>query len=131
MKSVIQLLGILFILLGGYTLIFTESMFGFLEENIENQSLYLIAIVVRFVIGILLIWGARDSKYPSGIKVIGFVGIIAAIILIIIGQEGFQNLMFSVIPPFKPYIKITSLVIIAFGAFLFYAIIAKKNNNKL
>ena len=130
MKSIVQLLGLLFILLGIYTLFFTKSVFGFLEENIENQSLYLTAIIIRIVLGVLLIVAARASIYPTAIKVIGYVAIIAAIVLIIIGQEGFQNFMIHIIPDFKPYAKIAGLVIIAFGGFLLYAFIAKKNNHK-
>jgi len=96
-------------------------IFGWIENNMEKTSLYVTAIVVRLVFGILFIVVARESKYPGLIKIVGYIFIIAAIILMITGQERFQNFISSVIPEFKPFAPVSGLLAIAFGGFLIYA----------
>ena len=121
MKLIIKLFGILLLLAGISLLINPEFIIGWIEENMENISLYISAIVVRLVFGILFLAAARESKHPGIIKIFGYVFIIAAIILFLIGQGSFQNFINSVIPEFKPFARIIGLLSIAFGGFLFYA----------
>ncbi len=91
-----------------------------------NSSLYIIAIVVRLVLGIVFIIAAKDSNYPLGIKFFGYFFIIAAIIFIFIGQEGFQDLITSLIPNVKPYAPVSGAASLAFDGFLIYAFLDKK-----
>ena len=127
MKLIILLLGILLILSGVSLLFAPEIIFEFLEKNKENLSLYISAIVVRLVLGILLIKSANESKYPVIIKILGFLFIIIAVIFIFIGRESFQDLISSLLPVFKPYGRIGGLASMAFGSFLIYAFSAQKN----
>ncbi len=121
MKLIIKLFGIL-LLLSGISLLFKpEIIFGWIEDNMENTSLYISAIVVRLVFGVLFIVAARASKYPGVIKFFGYLFIIAAIILIFIGQESFQDFINSLIPDVKPFAPLSGLLSIAFGGFLIYA----------
>ena len=126
MKLIIKLFGILMLFAGISLLINPEFIIGWIEENIENISLYISAIVVRLVFGILFLAAARESKYPGVIKIFGYVFIIAAIVLFLIGQESFQNFINLVIPEVKPFARITGLLSIAFGGFLLYAFIRNK-----
>lgn len=121
MKLIIKLFGILLLLSGISLLINPEIIIGWIEENIENTSLYISAIVVRLVYGILFIAAAKESKYPGVIKFFGYLFIIAAIILIFIGQESFQDFITSFIPYVKPFAPLSGLLSIAFGGFLIYA----------
>ena len=121
MKLIIKLFGILLLLSGVSLLIKPEFIFGWIENNMENTSLYISAIVVRLVLGIIFIVAAGKSKYPGVIKFFGYLLIIAAIIFIFIGQESFQNFIASLIPNFKPFAPVAGLLIIAFGGFLIYA----------
>ena len=126
MKLIIKLFGILLIL-SGVSLIFKpEIIFGWIEDNMENTSLYISAIVARLIFGILFIVTAKESKYPGAIKIVGYLFIIAAIILIFLGQESFQDFISSVIPDVKPYAIIGGLLSIAFGGFLIYAFSGNK-----
>jgi len=87
----------------------------------ENTSLYISAIVVRLVFGILFIAAARKSKYPGVIRFFGYLFIIAAIIFIFMGQESFQDFITSLIPDVKSFGLVGGLLSIAFGGFLIYA----------
>ncbi len=121
MKLIIKLFGILLLLSGISLLIKPEIIFGWIENNTENTSLYISAIVVRLVFGVLFIVAARASKYPGVIKFLGYLFIIAAIIFIFIGQESFQNFITSLIPDVKPFAPVSGLLSIALGGFLIYA----------
>ena len=121
MKLIIKLFGILMLLSGILLLIKADIIFVWIENNMENTSLYIFAIVVRLVFGILFIIAARESKYPGIIKFFGYLFIIAAIILFFLGQESFQDFITSVIPEVRPFAPVIGLLVIAFGGFLIYA----------
>lgn len=121
MKLIIKLLGILILLIGVSLLIKPEIIFGWIEANLENRSLYIFAIVFRLAFGILLIIAAKKSNYPVVIKVIGFIAVIAAIVLIAIGQKSFQEFATSVIPDIRPYTAVVGLAAMVIGGFIVYA----------
>ena len=127
MKLVIKLLGILFILAGISLLIDPKFIYGWIEDDLENKSLYISAIVGRLVFGTLLIIAAKESKYPSTIKFIGYFVIIAAIIFIFIGHENFKDFVSSLIPAFKPYAPVGGLFSLVLGGFLIYTFSGSKN----
>ena len=126
MKLIIKLLGILILLLGISLLIKPEIIFGWMEGNMENTSLYIFAIVFRLGFGILLIIAAKDSKYPGVVKFFGYLAVIAAIIFIFMGQKSFQDFVSSLIPDIKPYAAAYGLVAMVIGTFLFYAFSGNK-----
>lgn len=121
MKLIIKLFGLLMFFLGISLLIKPEIVLGWIENNMDYPSLYITAIIVRLVFGILFLIIARESKYPSVIKFLGYFFIIAAIILILIGQDSFHNFIASLIPDVKPFAPLSGLLAIAFGGFLIYA----------
>ncbi|NNF33881.1 MAG: hypothetical protein HKN68_07220, partial [Saprospiraceae bacterium] len=90
--------------------------------------LYVSAIVVRLVLGILFIRAAKESKFPGVIKFIGYLLILFVIIFIAIGHNGFQDFVSSLLPIFKPYAPVSSLFAFAFGGFLIYAFSERKSN---
>ena len=109
------------ILVGISLFIKPEFFFDWLEGNMENYSLYISAIAVRLVMGVLFLATARKSKYPGVIKFLGYLFILAALIFIFIGQESFHDFISTVIPSVKPYAQGCSLFVIAFGSFFIYA----------
>ena len=126
MKSIIILFGIL-MFLAGVSLIFApEIIFGFIENNQEKLFIYLSAIGVRLLLGIFFLKLANESKFPLIIKILGIFFIFAAIFLIIIGQEGMQNLITSFSPIFKPYTIFVGLGTMAFSSFLIYSFMDQK-----
>jgi len=126
MKLIVKLLGILMLLLGFSLLIKPEIIFGWLEDNMENTSLYFFAVVFRLGFGILLIIVAKESKYPGVLKFFGYLAVIAAIIFIFMGQKSFQNFVSSLIPEIKPYAAVIGLVAMVIGSFLFYVFTGHK-----
>ncbi len=131
MKLFIILLGILLMVSGIYWLINPEIVAGLIEGNLEKSSLYLAAIIGRLVIGILFLISANESKFPITIKVLGSMALIAAIVFIFIGHEGFTDFISSIMSIFKSYGRIGGLVCLIFGSFIIYAFSAGRKENEL
>jgi len=126
MRLVFILFGALLVIAGMLLLIDPEILFGLLEEDSNSSMVYIGAIVIRLLLGVLFIVYARQSKFPGVIKVLGGIAVIAAILLIFIGQEGFQELIAWVLDVFKSFGRMAGLVIIALGGFLMYAFSGNK-----
>jgi len=117
-------------LLSGLTLLIKpEIIFSFIENNMEKTTLYVFAIVVRFILGIIFLVTAKETKYPNVIKFLGYLFIIASILLIFMGQVRFQHFITYIFPHVNPFILAVGVLAIAFGAFLIYAF-SRKNELK-
>ena len=131
MKLAIQLLGIFFILVGIFFTVNPGGFYIWLEDSLNNNSLYLIAIIGRIVIGILLILNAKKSKYPTFFTFFGYLAIFAAIVFILIGQESFNEFVAGLMSNLKFISPVIGLLILAFGCFIIYAMSgSKKIENK-
>ena len=127
MKITIVIFGILLILAGLSLVVDPTIVFNFISDKGENLWLYITAIVVRLVIGIFLIITATKTKYPSLVKIFGFVFVIAAFVLIFMGQDSFVDLISTLIPEFRPLGRFGGLLSMAFGGFFVYAYTGKRS----
>ena len=111
------------IIAGLIILINPEIIFGLLRRNLESLSLHVLAVVVRIILGLALIVCATASKFPTAILILGWVSIVAAAVLAIVGRMNFKRLM-SWALGLEPYLRrIGGLFAILFGAFLVYAVV--------
>jgi len=99
-----------------------------MEANLANRSLYIGAIVGRFIFGILLLTSAKESKFPIIFKLLGGLALLASITFILIGQEGFINFVATLLPVFKPYSRMVGFLTVVFGGFLIYAFLEAKKS---
>lgn len=126
MELILKLFGVLMILAGISLLIEPGIIIGYIENNADHTSLYIIAIVVRVVLGILFITSAKKSRYPGVLKALGGLFILAGVILFLVGQERFQHFISSLIPEVKPFASLAGVIAILFGGFVIYAFLRKK-----
>jgi hypothetical protein len=126
MKLFIKGIGIFILLVGLSLLIKPEFLYTWLKDSIETNYLYISAIVFRLAMGVLFLLAAKQSKYPGGIKFIGILAILAALIFFFMGSENFREFFSSLIPYFNSYAPISGLVAMLFGAFLIYAFTGNK-----
>ena len=130
MKLTIQFVGILITLLGIWFIVSPAGIYNWAEEHTGSIVFYVSVIVVRLSMGVLIILAANQSKYPGVIKVFGYLTVFAAMVMIIIGQSGFEDLISSMIPAFKPYAPVSGLMGIALGVFFIYAFTANNQLNQ-
>ncbi len=123
MTVLIIIFGALNLLAGIVIVINPEVIFGFLRNNLDKLELHILAIVVRLVLGVLLIYQSNVSKFPFVIEIIGWLTIVAAIFLAVIGRRNFNRLMSWALSFVKPFGRVGGVLAAAFGAFLIYAFV--------
>jgi hypothetical protein len=119
----IIIFGALVCLAGLVILVNPEAVFGLLRKNSDKIGLHILAVVVRLVLGAFLVIQADTSKYPHVIEFIGWLSIIAAIVLAVIGRNNFSKLMAWALSKVKTLGRLSGLLATALGAFLVYAFV--------
>ena len=123
MSVLIILFGVLILLAGIVIVINPEIIFDFLQKNLDKLGLYILASVFRIVLGILLISQSNVSKFPLVIEILGWLSIIAAILLAVIGRRNFNRLMLWALSFVKTFGRVGGVLAAAFGAFFIYAFV--------
>ena len=121
MKIAVKVLSIFLLFFGIALLIYPLPIYDWVFQNSEASFFRMGAILGRFGFGILLILAAKESRFPSLIKVLGYLMVMAAVIFIFIGQIGFQNMITSVMETFRPYARVGGITSLLFGGFLYYS----------
>ena len=123
MTVLIIIFGALTLLAGIVIVINPEVIFGFLRNNLDKLVLHILAVVVRLVLGALLIYQSNISEFPFVIEVIGWLSIVAAIFLAVMGRRNFNRLMSWALSLSKPFGRVGGIIAVAFGTFLIYAFV--------
>lgn len=123
MTELIIVFGALTLLAGVVIVINPEVIFGYLRHNLEKPALHILAVVVRLVIGVLLILQSDLSKYPLVIEILGWLSIVAALSLAVIGRQSFISLMSWALNFLKPFGRVGGVFAAAFGGFLVHAFV--------
>jgi len=118
-----MIFGALTLLAGIVIIINPEVIFDFLRNNLDKIGVHILAIVVRLILGILLIYQSNVSKFPFVIEIIGWLSIVAAISLSVIGRRNFNRLMSWALSFVKPFGRVGDFLAATFGAFLIYAFV--------
>ena len=82
MTILIIIFGVLTLLAGIIIIINPENIFGLLSKHSEKLEMQILAVVVRLVLGVLLIYQSGASKHPLVIEIIGWLSIVAAVFLL-------------------------------------------------
>lgn len=123
MIVLIIIFGALTLLAGIVIVINPEVIFDFLRNNLDKLVIHILAVVIRIVLGSLLIYQSNISKFPFVIEVIGWLSIVAAIFLAVMGRRNFNRLMSWALALSKPLGHVGGVLAVAFGAFLIYAFV--------
>ena len=123
MTLFIIIFGALTCLTGIVILIDPEIVFGLLRKHSDKIGLQILAVAIRLVLGAFLIYQSDVSKYPLVIEIIGWLSIVAAICLAVIGRNNFIRLMAWALSLTKSLGRVGGIIAVAFGAFLVYAFI--------
>jgi hypothetical protein len=123
MTLVIIIFGVLTLFAGIVILVNPETIFSFLRNNLDKLELHILAVAVRLILGALLISQSGISKFPLAMEIIGWLSIIAAIVLGVIGRYNFKRLMSWSLSLVKPIGRIGGVLAVVFGVFLVYAFV--------
>lgn len=110
------------IILSGLVLaVIPEKMLDFLSRHGQSTWLYATAIGVRIVLGLALVLYAPNTAFSLALSILGWLALIAALVLLIMRRSGFQRLLAWVTSFATPYAIPAGAVSILFGCFLIYA----------
>lgn len=123
MTVVILLFGALIALTGIIIMVNPEAIFGLLRTNSDRLELHVMAVLVRLTLGALLIHQSDLSKFPLVIEIIGWVSIVAAVSLAVVGRRNFNRLMSWALAFVSPFGRVGGALATAFGAFVVYAFV--------
>lgn len=123
MVLIIIIFGALTLLAGMVILINPDIIFGLLRKNLDNIALHILAVVVRLVLGVLLIYYSELSRFPLVMEIIGWISIAAAITFAVIGRKNFHRLMSWALNVMKPVARIGGIIAMVFGGFIIYAFV--------
>lgn len=123
MKYLVVLFGTAAITAGMAIVFNPEAIFGPLRRHYESVGMHVLAVVARAVLGIALVMCASVSKYPKAIEIIGWITLVAALILGIMGRANFRRLMGWALGVPRSFMRVGGLLAAFFGAFLAYAVL--------
>jgi hypothetical protein len=123
MNYVIILFGLLITVLSSIILVKPKAALNFFDANSGSLGLYIAAVIVRIGMGVVLIMFADQSRYPEAFLVIGYIVLVAGMILALIGRKRFEQLVRWAMGLFNKIAWIAGLAGIAFGLFFIYAVI--------
>ena len=128
MKNIGKTIGLLLLVSGATLIINPDAIFNWIMGNVESTGLYAAAIIARLVLGSILVIAAKESRFPTAIKIIGYISIIAALIFLFLGKARFQSFLSDIIPALIPFALLFALISIAIGGFLIYAFSKNKEH---
>ena len=123
MTLFIIVFGALTCLAGIVILLNPELVFGYIRKSYNKTGMYIVAIVIRLVLGILLIHQSGISRYPLAIEIIGWLSIVAAVSFTVIGHGRFIRLIAWTLGFVKPMGRPGGIIASVFGVFLVYAFV--------
>ena len=123
MNYIIILFGTATIVAGIMIVFNPETVFGLIRRKSESLGLHILAVVVRIILGVALIMYAAESKYPTAILIIGWISIVAASVLGIMGRPNFRRLMSWALSLAPSFGRIGGFLAILFGGFLIHAVV--------
>jgi len=123
MNLLILFFGFLTCLAGIVILINPQLIFGILEKYSGRIELYILAILIRLLLGILLIIQAGVSKFPLVIEVIGWLAIIAALTFALMGRNRFIRFIEWALSLVDKLGRVGGIIAFSFGAFIIYAFV--------
>lgn len=119
MKILITLFGVLICLAGLAILIFPVQFRNAMNKW-TGQPRFLFAVIIRVLFGALLLSEAANLKFPLAMKIIGAISILAAVVLLLIGQQRMDRFIDWWMRMSDNLLRFWSIFAFVFGAFLIY-----------
>jgi hypothetical protein len=123
MQILILGFGTLMALIGLVILGRPDVIFGALGRYSKSLYLHVSAVVIRLVLGAALIGHAAESRYPATLEALGWLFIVAAVVLGLMGRTRFKQLMDWAMSLANSFGRFAGFMALVFGGFLIHAVI--------
>lgn len=123
MTYIILLFGIFLIISGIILIIRPGLIIGQLIKHQDSFSLHFWAVSLRIGIGVACIAGAIETKYPLIMLFFGWLSIISALALGVMGRKSFKHLINWTIRMTSWFQRLMGFLAFLLGFFFIYAVI--------
>ena len=127
LNVVVIIMGLAVAGLGLIGLVAPSLLLDFGRSLLTESGLYAIA-AVRVVIGLLLVFAARNSRMPQTLRVIGSVIIIAGVLTPLFGVTRSAAMFNWLSLQGATFVRVIAVVAIAIGTFVVYAIAPRRRS---
>ena len=123
-QIIVLALGVTIIVLAGWGMFVPGNIVTFVISVMDQQWGIYFAVIVRLVLGAALIIAAPASPFPIVFQALGWITIVAAVALALLGRERVRKFIVGWFRRFAaPTIRLWLLVGMAFGGFLVYGVL--------
>lgn len=123
MRVFIVIFGALIALMGLVVMLRPGVVLTYADRHAGKPVLHTLAVVIRLILGAALLLYADQSSFPITLKVIGWVSIAAACMLLVIGRDGLRRLIHRAVRFAMPYGRLAGTAALLFGVFIVYAVV--------
>lgn len=120
MSVIVLIFGVL-IALGGIVGVVKPALLLSALREWQGHGRWLVAVIVRLVMGLILIEVAPELRFPVAIKVIGVITFVAGIGLLMIGQKRMDRIIDWFLGVSETFVRNALVLAFLFGIFLVYA----------
>jgi hypothetical protein len=109
--------------IAGIVMVFNpDTLFNPIRKRYTAPGMHVLAVLLRIILGIALVSCAPASRYPILIQIIGWITLLAALVLGVMGRANFKHLVAWALGMPGSFLRVGGLVAAFFGAFLIYAV---------
>jgi hypothetical protein len=121
-EMIVVLFGSLILALSVWGIGAPARLMQFVRQLIERDAGILAAILVRVILGLALLGAASDSRFPGTFRVLGWIAIIAAVGIVVIGKARVRRLVTRFYRLQPGFVRASLLIGIVFGSILVYGV---------
>ena len=123
-QIVVLVFGIIVILATAWGILAPGKLMAFVASTMDRQWAIYVAVIVRLALGLALISVAPASRFPIVFQILGWIAIVAAVIIAAAGQERIRRFIAWWLERFSlAVVKLWLLFGMAFGGFIVYGVL--------
>lgn len=119
MRYAVAIVGGLIVVVG-LTGVISPAAFRGLLSKMSGQTTWIAAVIMRLVIGTLLLMAADLLRFPTVMTVLGWISIVAAVVVLLMGPERLERLVAWWLMRSDALMRVGTVGAAVFGAFLVY-----------
>ena len=119
-RVIVLLFGIAVCVVSAWAMLVPKMLRQLVTTTTDETWGYYFAAAVRVVLGLALIFAASGSRFPTAFQIVGWLALIAAVGLLIIGQERLRKLVDWFNALSDKIVRAWLVMAVAFGLFLIY-----------
>jgi len=122
-KFLIIAFGLIVVVMAGVLVLRPKDLTEFLLRHAADVWLHVLAAAMRITIGVALLLYAPHSRFPLTLQVLGWIALVAGVIIALIPPAKFRQLITWAFERFGSYTRMAAVAGLIFGVFIIYAVL--------